>query len=83
MAIQESNVIMFQQSIDPERKEGVRIAEQFLEKIDGLIMKACAGNWRQPKRESWRAMRAPRGMLNFCSFRSDAGSVIVAQLGVK
>jgi hypothetical protein len=39
MATRESNVIMFQQSIDPERKEGVRIAEQFLEKIDGLIMK--------------------------------------------
>jgi hypothetical protein len=28
-----------QQSIDPKRKEGVRIAEQFLEKTDGLIMK--------------------------------------------
>jgi hypothetical protein len=39
MAIRESNVIKFQQSIEPERKEGVRIAEQFLEKIDGLIMK--------------------------------------------
>src|ERR1700730_10708168 len=30
---------MFKQSIDSKRKEGVRIAEQFLEKIDGLIMK--------------------------------------------
>jgi hypothetical protein len=30
---------MFPQPIDPERKEDVRIAEQFLEKIDGLIMK--------------------------------------------
>ena len=39
MAIRESNVIMFQQSIDSERKEGIRIAEQFLAKIDGLIMK--------------------------------------------
>jgi hypothetical protein len=39
MATRESNVIIFQQSIDPERKEGVRIAEEFLEKIDGLIMK--------------------------------------------
>ena len=39
MATQESNVIMFSKSIDPERKEGIRIAEQFLEKIDGLIMK--------------------------------------------
>ena len=39
MATRESNVIMFQRSIDPERKEGVRIAERFLEKIDGLIMK--------------------------------------------
>ena len=39
MAIRESNVIMFKQSIDSKRKEGVRIAEQFLEKIDGLIMK--------------------------------------------
>ncbi len=39
MAIRESNVIMFKQSIDLKRKEGVRIAEQFLEKIDGLVMK--------------------------------------------
>jgi hypothetical protein len=39
MATRESNVIMFPQPIDPERKEDVRIAEQFLEKIDGLIMK--------------------------------------------
>jgi hypothetical protein len=39
MATRESNVIMFPQPIDPERKEGVGIAEQFLEKIDGLIMK--------------------------------------------
>ena len=39
MAIRESNVIMFKQSIDSKRKEGVRIAEQFLEKIDGLVMK--------------------------------------------
>ncbi len=39
MATQESNVIMFPQRIDPERKEDVRIAEQFLEKIDGLNMK--------------------------------------------
>ena len=38
MATRESNVIMFPQRIDPERKEDVRIAEQFLEKIDGLIM---------------------------------------------
>ena len=39
MATRESNVIKFPQPIDPERKEDVRIAEQFLEKIDGLIMK--------------------------------------------
>ena len=39
MATQESNVIMFPQRIDPERKEDVRIAEQFLEKIDGLNLK--------------------------------------------
>jgi hypothetical protein len=38
MATRESNVIMFPQPIDPERKEG-RIAKQFLEKIDGLMMK--------------------------------------------
>ncbi len=30
---------MIQQSIDADRKEGVRIAEQFLAKIEGLIMK--------------------------------------------
>jgi hypothetical protein len=30
--------IMFQQPIDPECKEDVRIMEQFLENIDGLIM---------------------------------------------
>ena len=39
MATRESNIIMFPQPIDPERKEDVRIAEQFLEKIDGLNMK--------------------------------------------
>jgi hypothetical protein len=39
MATRESNVIMFPQRIDPERKEDVRIAEQFLEKIDGLNLK--------------------------------------------
>jgi hypothetical protein len=39
MATGESNVIMFPQRIDPERKEDVRIAGQFLEKIDGLNMK--------------------------------------------
>jgi hypothetical protein len=39
MEMRESNVIMFKQSIDSKRKEGVRIAEQFLEKIDGLVMK--------------------------------------------
>jgi hypothetical protein len=39
MATRESNVIMFPQPIDPERKEDVRIAKQFLEKIDGLMMK--------------------------------------------
>ena len=39
MATRESNVIMFPQPIDPECKVDVRIAEQFLEKIDGLIMK--------------------------------------------
>jgi hypothetical protein len=38
MATRESNVIMFPQRIDPEQ-EDVRIAEQFLEKIDGLNMK--------------------------------------------
>jgi hypothetical protein len=39
MAARESNIIMFPQPIDSERKEDVRIAEQFLEKIDGLNMK--------------------------------------------
>jgi hypothetical protein len=39
MAARESNVIMFPQPIDPERKEDVRIAERFFEKIDGLVMK--------------------------------------------
>jgi hypothetical protein len=38
MATRESNVIMFPQPTDPER-EDVRIAEQFFEKINGLIMK--------------------------------------------
>ena len=44
MAARESNIIMFPQPIDPERKEDVRIAEQFLEKIDGLIMKGLRGD---------------------------------------
>ena len=39
MATRESNVIKFPQPIDLECKVDVRIAEQFLEKIDGLIMK--------------------------------------------
>jgi hypothetical protein len=39
MATRGSNVIMFPQPTDPERKEDVRIAEQFLEKINGLNMK--------------------------------------------
>ena len=34
-----SNVIIFQQPIDPECKVDVRIAERFFEKIDGLVMK--------------------------------------------
>jgi hypothetical protein len=38
MATRESNVIMFPQPIDPKREEDVRIAEQFFEKIDGLVM---------------------------------------------
>ena len=38
MATRESNVIMFPQPIDPERKEDVRLAEQFFEKVDGLVM---------------------------------------------
>jgi hypothetical protein len=38
MATRQSNV-MFPRRIDPERKEDVRIAKQFLEKIDGLNMK--------------------------------------------
>jgi hypothetical protein len=39
MASPKSNVIKFPQPIDPERKEDVRLAEQFLAKIDGLVMK--------------------------------------------
>jgi hypothetical protein len=39
MATRESNVIKFPQPIDPERKEDVRMAEQFLAKIDGLVIK--------------------------------------------
>ena len=47
MEIRESNVIMFKQSIDSKRKEGVTIAKQFLEKIDGLNMN---GLRREPAR---------------------------------
>jgi hypothetical protein len=39
MATREFNIIMFPQLIDPECKVDVRIAEQFLENIDRLIMK--------------------------------------------
>jgi hypothetical protein len=39
VATQKSNVIKFPQPINPERKVDIRIVEQFLEKIDGLIMK--------------------------------------------
>jgi hypothetical protein len=38
MATRKSNVIIFPQPVDPEREE-VRIAKQFFEKIDGLVMK--------------------------------------------
>ena len=44
MATRESNVIIFPQSIDAECKEDFRIAEQFLEKIDGLIIKGLRRN---------------------------------------
>ena len=63
MATRESNVIMFPQRIDPERKEDVRISEQFLKKIDGLIMKGLQALNLQGGRESrpshwWRHLRA-------------------------
>jgi hypothetical protein len=38
MATRKSNVINFPQPINPERKDDVRMAEQFFEKIDGLVM---------------------------------------------
>jgi hypothetical protein len=38
MATGKSNVIKFPQPINPERKDDVRMAEQFFEKIDGLVM---------------------------------------------
>jgi hypothetical protein len=38
MATQKSNVIKFSRPINPERKEDVRIGEQLLEKIDGIVM---------------------------------------------
>jgi hypothetical protein len=45
MATRKSNIIKFPQPINPERKDDVRMAEQFFEKI-------CAGTWRQPRLES-------------------------------
>jgi hypothetical protein len=38
MATRKSNVIKFPQPINPERKDDVRMAEQFFEKVDGLVM---------------------------------------------
>ena len=38
MATRKSNVINFPQPINPERKDDDRMAEQFFEKIDGLVM---------------------------------------------
>jgi hypothetical protein len=38
MATRKSNVINFPQPVDPERKDDVRMAEQFFETIDGLVM---------------------------------------------
>jgi hypothetical protein len=38
MATRKSNVIKFPLPINPERKDDVRMAEQFFEKIDGLVM---------------------------------------------
>ena len=40
MATRKSNVINFPQPIDPERKDDVRMAEQFFETIDGLVMES-------------------------------------------
>src|ERR1700730_12569985 len=39
MATQKSNAIKFPQPTNPERKEDVRIGEQFLEKVDGIVIK--------------------------------------------
>ena len=83
MAIRESNVIKFQQSIEPERKEGVRIAEQFLEKIDGLIMKGLRRELAAAEARVLAGAAALRRTPNFCFVRSDTGSVIVTQLGVR
>lgn len=38
MATRKSKVINFPQPINPERKGDDRMAEQFFEKIDGLVM---------------------------------------------
>ena len=38
MATRKSNVIKFPQPINPERNDDSRMAEQFFEKIDGLVM---------------------------------------------
>ncbi len=37
MATRKSNVINFPQPINPERKDDVTMAEQFFEKIEGLV----------------------------------------------
>ena len=83
MAIRESNVIMLKQSIDSKRKEGVRIAEQFIEKVDGLVMK---GLRRELAAAEARVLAGDAGAAadaEFYSVRSDTDSVIVTQLGVR
>jgi len=60
MATRESNVIMFPQPTDPERNEDVRIAEQFLAKIDlapGVSFEAgAAGRVVSSRRKTSRAV---------------------------
>jgi hypothetical protein len=66
MAIRESNVIMFKQSIDSKRKEGVRIAEQFLEKIDGLVMKGLRRDLAAAEARVFAGDAAPQDVEYLC-----------------
>jgi hypothetical protein len=68
MATRKSNVINFPQPINPERKDDDRIAEQFFEKIDGLVMEGLRRDLAAAEASThyqWSASRPDMGRQRF------------------